>query len=47
MAIRWNIQDRVSGQRHVVAQPSNQAERDNLSAVIKNVSALGVVRGGK
>lgn len=48
MAIRWVIQDRADVNAvYTVGQPSNAKERDNLKALIKNTSKLGVVRGGK
>ena len=49
--IRWNIRDRATGQSITIAGPlpgkAGQSQRDELSAVIKNCSAVGIVRGGK
>lgn len=50
-AIRWTIRDRANGQSITIAGPvlgkAGAEQRDQLKTVIKNVSALGVVRGGK
>ncbi len=49
--IRWTIRDRATGQSITIAGPvagkAGASQRDDLLTVIKNVSALGVVRGGK
>jgi len=47
MSIRWNIRDRQSGEVRVIPHPTSKEERANLSAVVKNVSSIGVIRGGK